>query len=106
MYLQNNVLEDDISFLQVTEGDTEEFMSLRVDKPVVVSTMNNFPTPENPLAKYKFLSFSIERNFDITVSSRQTYSLLDFMGDLGGLYEALKTIFKIMMLPLTNFAYN
>ena len=70
LYLQNNELQDDTAFLQVMDGDELEYMSLNVDKPVVVSTMTNFPTPEDPLAKYKFLSFSIERNFDIQVVSR------------------------------------
>ena len=28
------------------------------------------------------------------------------MGDLGGLYEALLILFKLMLIPITNFAYD
>ena len=35
--------------------------------------------------------------------SRQTYSLLDWLGDLGGLYDALRVICGAIIAPVSNF---
>ena len=70
LYLRDNILEDDTGLLQVVEPEEQEFRSLRVDKPVIVSTWKNFPSEEDPLAKYKFLSFSLERDYNVEKTSR------------------------------------
>ena len=36
--------------------------------------------------------------------SRQTYSSLDFLGDLGGLYDALRLIAQTIVAPFSTFA--
>ena len=106
MFLKDQILEDDTGLLQVVEPEETEFRSLRVDKPVITSTWTTFPTEEDPFAKYKFLSFSIERDYDVIKTSRQTYGLLDWLGDLGGLRDALKNILELLLIPLVNKAYK
>jgi len=41
--------------------------------------------PEN----YKVTGLEILANYDVIRINRETYSLLQFLGDLGGLYDAL-----------------
>ena len=36
--------------------------------------------------------------------NRSTYSLLDWMGDLGGLFDALMTLCSLLVAPLANFS--
>ena len=73
---------------------------------MIASKWTNFPTSEDPLAKYKFLSFSIERDYDVETTIRQTYGLLDWLGDLGGLYDALKYLIQIVMIPIISQAHQ
>ena len=80
--------------------------SLRVDKPVVISSWTDFPTDTDPKAKYKFLSFTFDRHYDVELVTRETYGLLDCLGDIGGLYDAMKYITELMLVPLTNYAYK
>jgi len=40
---------------------------------------------------------------DKQVYNRQTYSLLDWMGDLGGLYDALILIAGLIVAPISAF---
>ena len=68
--------------------------------------MRNFPTEDNPDGKYKYMSFAIEMSPDLQMTSRQTYSILDFMGDLGGLAEALNFLVYIMLVPFTTFHFQ
>ena len=70
MYLKDHILEDDTGLLQVVEPEEQEFRSLRVDKPVIVSSWTKFPSEDDPFAKYKFLSFSLERDYDVEKTSR------------------------------------
>ena len=37
---------------------------------------------------------------------RQTYSLLELMGDVGGLFDCLIIIGKFLVLPIASFALN
>ena len=36
--------------------------------------------------------------------TRQTYSFLDWLGDMGGLFDALYLIGMIILAPISNFA--
>ena len=65
LFLQDNQLEDDSTYFQLTSAEQIDYYSLKTDKPVVISSMSNFPTEEDPLALYKFMSFTIERTFDV-----------------------------------------
>ena len=73
---------------------------------MIASTWTKFPSEEDPFAEYKFLSFSLERDFDVEKTSRQTYSILDWLGDIGGLRDALKNLLEVLLIPLVNKAYK
>ena len=46
-----------------------------------------WPTKDEPANYYKFTSFWIEQGSQITKIERETYSALEWIGDIGGLYD-------------------
>ena len=52
----------------------------------------------------RYADIKITLNDKIWIHSRQTYSVLDFLGDLGGLFDALKTIAAAMISPFSALA--
>ena len=56
------------------------------------STDREWPTKAEPTNFYKFASFWIERGSRATTIERQTYSALEWLGDIGGLYDGLLII--------------
>ena len=53
------------------------------------SAWNTFPSEEFPLTKFKHTSMELNFSPDLLSVSRQTYSILDWLGDMGGLMDAL-----------------
>ena len=45
-------------------------------------------------------------SLDLKVWNRETYSMLDWLGDLGGLFDSLKYIASAFVLPASGFAIN
>lgn len=70
----------------------------------MASSWTIYPTKENPYTRYKFTSFEISISADRVVVNRQTYSLLDWLGDLGGLFEALSIMSQWLIAPVASFA--
>ena len=62
------------------------------DFKVLDSSWVNFPTVNDPYAKYKFFSFHPHLDLDLKKTNHKTNSLLDWMGECGGLYDALNLI--------------
>jgi hypothetical protein len=59
--------------------------------PLEPSAWTAYPT------RYKFIGVEILLNFDLNAYSRNTYSLLQWFGDLGGLEQALKLIGSLLV---------
>ena len=72
--------------------------------PAAPSSWNKIITPEEPLNKYKFTSIEINASMDQTFITRETYSMLDYLGDLGGLFDAFKILGGILISPVSGFA--
>lgn len=54
---------------------------------------------------YKFISFEFNINSDLYVKSRQAYSVMNLLGDVGGLYSALEFIAAMSVLSY-NLKYH
>ena len=67
------------------------------------SGLNVWPTRENP-SMYKFNSFYMELKQEKSTLERQTYSLLEWVGDVGGLYDGLSIIGHFLTGPIAVFA--
>ena len=64
----------------------------------------NYPTPEEPGLRYKFIGLYFTVSKDLIEINRQTYSLLDWMGDIGGLIDGLFLLTDLFMAPLSRLA--
>ena len=72
-----------------------------MDQPNV-SGWIDFPTADNPYAKYKYSSVSFNLDLNMQVINRQTYMFLDWLGDLGGLFDALCLICAAIISPMQS----
>lgn len=97
------MLEDESDYLQIGQSDESNFHTFETTAPQPTS-WTDFPTKEEPDKYFKYASFDIVLNQDVVVWSRQTYSTLDFLGDLGGLFDALKLIGESTIAPFSEFA--
>ena len=71
------------------------------------SGWNKFPSDENEETKkykYKYMSFEIEMSKDLHQVNRQTYSILDWLGDCGGLLDALFFLGEMVAAPFSVHA--
>ena len=64
-----------------------------------------WPTIDDP-ALYQFNSLWLELKQTRTTYERNTYNMLDLVGDLGGLYDGLSIIARIIVGPVAYFALN
>ena len=73
--------------LQFGFSEDSEFIDFHPSVPFGSSWIN-YPTAENPSTKYKFVSVEFNFSAGQKLINRQTYSMLDWMGDMGGLIDA------------------
>jgi len=64
--------------------------------PNEMSSWNSYPD------HYKHMGFEIMLSPDIGRNDRETYDLLSYLGDLGGLVEILKLIIGVFVLPFSE----
>lgn len=96
-------LNDETSLVQLGQSTTKLFYDW-APAEIQASSWNQFPTAEKPDGKYKFTSFHFRRNQDLKIINRQTYSILDWLGDIGGLFDALRILTEFSIAPLSAFA--
>ena len=56
--------------------------------------------------QFKFTSIALSIGPDLKVIERQTYSILDWLGEVGGLYEALRIVGSCIASPFAVTALN
>lgn len=100
--MQRNLLEDETQLFQFGYADEKEFYSYEMGLPQP-SAWNKFPTKEQPLTRYKFSSLEVWFGQDSLTINRQTYSALDWLGDIGGLLDSLYIIGAVFMSPFAYF---
>ena len=66
--------------------------------------MTSYPTKENPDALYKFVSFDLYVTLDSLVTERESYSVLEWLGDIGGLLDALQYIGHFLVGPIATYS--
>ena len=98
-----NELEDESDLLQYGLVDSTTFYEYDKNIPQP-SSWNKFPTPEHPLRRYKYASLSVNVGPDKLIINRETYSVLDWLGDLGGLFDALVLICSVIVTPVATFS--
>ena len=100
-----NILEDESSLLQFGQYTEETFYTFSIGMPQP-SAWNTFPTPENPGAKFKYVGIDIWLSPNLKLWTRETYAILDYLGDLGGLYDALYILLNIVAAPIATYRFQ
>ena len=76
--------EDESDLMNLGFPQEETLHNLEISLSLLPSAYIDYPK------NYKFISIAIEVDPTIKVISRETYSLLDLFGDVGGLYEFIQ----------------
>ena len=84
-------------------AEQSEYFGLSFDA-AVPSDWNKWPTGAAPDNKFKIASMMLYFNQDLRVIERATYAGLDWLGDVGGLFYALRIIGQIFAAPFAAFA--
>ena len=61
-----------------------------------------WPTADNPSAKFKYLSSEFNVSLDEVNWTRQTYSTLDWLADVGGLYGIIFKLASLAVAPMAK----
>ena len=96
-------MSDEADLIQLGQSADSYFYSYEHGSPLP-SAWTTYPTAENPSTRYKFSSLEVNFSQDLTIVNRQTYMLLDWLGDLGGLLDALYIMFWLIATPSSTFA--
>ena len=78
-------------------------MKLNIESPKP-SAWNDDIWYSDPDGMRKLTSITILMDPDATAYERQTYSLLDWLGDIGGLLDAFRVIGTFMVGPVASYA--
>mmetsp|Transcript_2935 Transcript_2935/g.4000 ORF Transcript_2935/g.4000 Transcript_2935/m.4000 type:complete len:99 (-) Transcript_2935:922-1218(-) len=74
------------------------------DEPAL-STEREWPAESNGFRNYyKFSSFWIELGQRQTTIERSTYSILEWLGDVGGLFDGLRLLCQYFVAPIASMA--
>ena len=97
-----NELQDETEILQFGFEDEDDFLEHRMDVPQP-SAWNEHPS-KNATGLYKFSSIEFNLDLRVRIINRQTYDILSWLGDLGGLVDALYYVTQALMIPYTSYA--
>ena len=84
------------------QKDSVEFTQIELGLPAP-SSKKNWPTKQDP-SKYKINSLWLELKLQKTKYERATYNLLEWLGDVGGLFDGLNIIFGFILWPASVFS--
>ena len=68
------------------------------------SSFNKWPTEEEPDNHYKISSVVVTLDQNISQIERSTYSSLEWLGDIGGLNDAMRIIGQFIVGPVAAFS--
>ena len=82
--------------LQLGFSEEIEFFEYQTSSSLP-SSWNRYPTEEDPSRKYKFTSIEWNLSSDLKITNRETYSILDWLGDMGGLIDAFRLLGALLV---------
>ena len=96
-------LVDETDFLQLGSIDEVEYEKFSfIDAQP--SALNKWPTKESSSTVYKLSSYWIEFGQSLTETERQTYSFLELLGDVGGLFDGFRYLGGPLIAPFAAFS--
>ena len=103
-HLKRQEVEDETDLVQFGQIDNLEYQHLENQEPLLSSWTDDLS--ENPNGLFKFTSADIIIDPMKQVTVRQTYGLLDYFGDIGGLIDFLYYFVAFILYPLWQFIYS
>ena len=94
-------LQDETAFLQY--GQETVTMFYGIDQPSYHISAWSDNLIEKPDGKYKFTSMELNLKLKEKIIFRETYDVLSFIGDVGGLADGLLMLFSFLLSPYTSF---
>ena len=73
---------------------------------VFFSAWDSFPTKENPYNLYQYSRVIITRGLDVVQHNRQTYDLLQWLGDVGGLLDGTYVVIEFFLEEVVTIDEN
>ena len=95
-------LSDEVNFLQLGQTDEIEYETI-THTPSDVSKSNTWPTKDNRVT-FKLNSVLLNLSQEQTNIERETYSLLEWIGDIGGLFDGLRLAASLFIAPVASYA--
>lgn len=92
-FVEVNQIRDEVSLVSWGQSREYEFYTKDMKEPNK-SMFAKWPH------KYKFTGIELQLSMDLVLTERSTYSLLEWLGDIGGLLDALKLIAAALINPL------
>ena len=83
--------------MQYGQSTEQDFFALDF-LPLMASPMTDWSS------QYQFASIFLQLGQDLQVTERSTYSVLDLLGDVGGLFDALRIMGSFLVLPFASTA--
>ena len=99
-------LNDEIDFFQWGQIDNIEIEKFVFGSNFHPSSFKDWPTESEPNNRYKISSLVINLDSNVSIIERSTYSCLEWLGDIGGLYDAMQLIGRALAYPIDIFALN
>ena len=100
--IQFNELQDETEFLQYGQEDKVEYLTFE-KKSLHASSWVDHPSV-NATGLYKFVSVELNLDQQRLVIMRETYDILSWLGDVGGLTDCLLLIGKFILKPFTSYS--
>ena len=102
-YFYRNQASDQTNWLRSDKTIDRPYNQLQWESSLA-SAHTKYPTREKPDGKYKFVSFDLYVSFDSSVTERETYGLLEWLGDIGGLTDALRYLGQFLIMPIASYS--
>ena len=94
-------MEDETAMFQVGQSEKDTFYELLMQQQLPSAW--NHDLEERPRGEYVFGRVLIDQENSIYKINRQTYNLLEWLGDIGGLLDAILFIAQLALWPIYNF---
>ena len=105
-FVNKNQLKDEVQLVQLGQSSKKKFIDIS-NSPIAISKWDEWPDKDSTYTSeklYKFNSVTLNLNLEINTFERQTYSLLELISDIGGLFDGLCLILAKIIAPIAALA--
>ena len=104
--VNREVLNDQTSLFQIGDSQETIFYDLTGESIPLPGLGRYYPSKSNPYGPYYYYALFFTMNLDVTVHNRKTYSLLDWLGDVGGLLDGLYLVVEFFIASYQTLILN